>query len=88
MCWHGMHGRHCFLCAGILKTFLGLSASILTTMYGTLFTPDGITFLLFLSIGPPIMALLVLPLLNSVPHIEENERKHGVKWFTTGWGQP
>lgn len=71
-------------CTGILKTFLGLSASILTTIYGSLFTPDGISFLLFLAIGPACLAVLVLPLLNHVPHLEENETKHGRKWFTTG----
>ena len=68
----------------MLKTFLGLSASILTTIYGSLFTPDGISFLLFLAIGPACLALLVLPLVNHVPHLEENETNHGKTWFTTG----
>lgn len=71
-------------CVGILKTFLGLSASILTTVYGVLFSPDGISFLLFLSIGPAFLALLVVPLLNHVPYLEENETKHGTRWLPTG----
>lgn len=70
--------------AGILKTFLGLSASILATMYGTLFSPNGIHFVLFLATAPACLALLALPLMNHVPHLEENETKHGKRWLTTG----
>jgi hypothetical protein len=33
---------------GILKSFLGLSASIYTTIYVTAFAPDAVTFLLVL----------------------------------------
>ena len=57
---------------GSLKTFLGLSASIAATIYAGAFT-DGLSFLLFLALGPPALGLLMLPLLNHVPYVEDCE---------------
>jgi len=70
--------------AGVLKTFLGLSASILSSIYATCFTPKGVDFLLFLAVGPALLGLLVVPLMNHVPHVEGNETAHGKRWLGTG----
>jgi len=68
----------------VLKTFLGLSASILSTIYGTCFTPDGVRFLLFLAVAPVVLGLLATPLINHVPHVEACETAHGKRWLSTG----
>ena len=71
-----------------MKTFLGLSASIATTIYGGLFAPKGLDFLLFLALAPPALGLLVVPLINFVPHVEESEVAHEHKRLTTGTTSP
>lgn len=72
------------MAVGILKTFLGLSASIATSVYSGAYAPQGLDFLLFLAVAPSIMGLLVLPLLNHVPHVEEDEIITHDKKLTTG----
>lgn len=53
---------------GILKAFLGLSASIYSTMYLATYAPDAVNFLYVLSVGPPIVALVLSLFVNLVPH--------------------
>ncbi|KAK9856767.1 hypothetical protein WJX84_006938 [Apatococcus fuscideae] len=59
--------------AGILKGFLGLSASICTTIYVGLFKPDQQAFLLFLALFPAALGSLALPLVNHVPFEEQSQ---------------
>lgn len=63
---------------------MGLSASILSTIYATCFTPDGVRFLLFLAVAPAALGLLAAPLINHVPHVEAGETAHGKRWLSTG----
>ena len=53
--------------AGILKSFVGLSGSVFTTVYIGAFKPHVLTFLRFLSIGPPLLGLAALLFVNHVP---------------------
>ena len=55
------------LFAGILKSFVGLSGSIFTTVYIGAFKPHVLTFLLFLAIGPPLVGLVAVLFVNYVP---------------------
>ncbi|KAK9862055.1 hypothetical protein WJX84_008210 [Apatococcus fuscideae] len=68
--------------AGILKGFLGLSASICTTIYIGLFKPDQQSFLLFLALFPAALALLSLPFVNQVPFEEQSQSPAMHKGFT------
>eukprot|EP00201_Polytomella_parva_P022951 CAMPEP_0175044902 /NCGR_PEP_ID=MMETSP0052_2-20121109/4089_1 /TAXON_ID=51329 ORGANISM="Polytomella parva, Strain SAG 63-3" /NCGR_SAMPLE_ID=MMETSP0052_2 /ASSEMBLY_ACC=CAM_ASM_000194 /LENGTH=1466 /DNA_ID=CAMNT_0016308301 /DNA_START=145 /DNA_END=4546 /DNA_ORIENTATION=+ len=52
---------------GILKAFLGLSASIYSSIYLSAFSPNTVAFLLFISIFPPIATAILSSLVNKVP---------------------
>lgn len=53
---------------GILKSFLGLSASIYSSIYITTFAPDAVAFLRFLAIVPPLVVLCAGFFINFVPN--------------------
>ena len=55
---------------GILKAFLGLSASAYITIYVSFLEPDALRFLLLLAIAPTAVALLASPFINYVPFIQ------------------
>jgi hypothetical protein len=55
---------------GILKAFLGLSASMYTTIYISFLDPDAVKFLLLLAIGPAATVLLMAVFINYVPYIQ------------------
>lgn len=52
---------------GILKAFVGLSASIYSSIYAAVYSPDPISFLYFVATGPPALALVLICLINLVP---------------------
>ncbi|MEW5313536.1 MAG: hypothetical protein WDW38_005096 [Sanguina aurantia] len=52
---------------GILKSFLGLSASIYSSIYITTFAPDAVNFLRFLAVVPPLLVLCAGTFINFVP---------------------
>ncbi|KAK9836313.1 hypothetical protein WJX81_004629 [Elliptochloris bilobata] len=58
---------------GILKSTLGLSASIWTALYVGLFQPHAIDFLLFLAFAPAVLTLVGLFFINFVPFVQANE---------------
>jgi hypothetical protein len=68
---------------GVLKSFLGLSSSIYTTVYITLFEPDTVQFLLMLALVPSILSILLSFGLNYVPFVEASEGLHSTSWFST-----
>eukprot|EP00775_Hariotina_reticulata_P012752 gene12752-12881_t len=68
---------------GVLKSFLGLSSSIYTTVYITLFEPDTVQFLLLLALAPSILSILLSFGLNYVPFVEASEGLHSTSWFST-----
>ena len=74
----------CIFSAGILKGFLGLSASICATIYIGVFKPDQRSFLLFLALFPAVLAVLALPFVNLVPFEEQSESPAVHKGFTPG----
>lgn len=73
------------LAVGVLKSFLGLSSSIYTSVYVVLFEPDAVRFLLMLAIVPPVLSLLLSLALNYVPFVEASERhsSSGSSWSST-----
>ena len=52
---------------GILKSFLGLSATIYTAVYVALFQPDAVSFIRFLAVCPSLLAVLLTVFINRVP---------------------
>ncbi|KAI8475459.1 MAG: Nodulin-like-domain-containing protein [Monoraphidium minutum] len=58
---------------GILKSFLGLSASVYATLYAATLAPDAITFLLVIALAPPLVNTLMSSLVNYVPWVEASE---------------
>lgn len=73
------------LAVGVLKSFLGLSSSIYTSIYVALFEPDAVRFLLVLAIVPPVFSLLLSMALNYVPFVEvsEDHNMPGHSWAST-----
>eukprot|EP00884_Botryococcus_braunii_P011942 jgi/Botrbrau1/20749/Bobra.0058s0077.1 len=55
---------------GVLKAFLGLSASLYTTLYMGFLDPDATSFLLLLALGPALTVLLCSIVINYVPYIQ------------------
>ena len=51
---------------GILKAFLGLSASAYVTLYVSFLDPDAAAFVLMLGILPALLCLLCAPFINYV----------------------
>ena len=68
-----MHAYQPLRCAGVLKAFLGLSASIGTAIYTGYFAPQALDFLAFLALGPAALAACTIPFLNHVPHTQRSE---------------
>eukprot|EP00879_Flechtneria_rotunda_P016105 GHRR01016846.1.p1 GENE.GHRR01016846.1~~GHRR01016846.1.p1 ORF type:complete len:649 (+),score=200.09 GHRR01016846.1:867-2813(+) len=68
---------------GVLKSFLGLSSSIYTTLYMTAFEQDAVKFLLMLAFVPPALGIIMSLGLNYVPYVETSEGLQGSKWFST-----
>ncbi|BDA41740.1 Protein NUCLEAR FUSION DEFECTIVE 4 [Coccomyxa sp. Obi] len=69
---------------GTLKSYLGVSASLASSIYLGAYQPDGLSFLLFVAVLPLFVAVLTVPLLNHVPYIEEAEVDHGRWYMSTG----
>lgn len=71
---------------GILKAFLGLSASAYITIYVSFIEPDAIKFLKILAIAPSAVALFASMFINYVPfiQIEPHTKSHAFHMiFTT-----
>lgn len=51
---------------GILKAFLGLSASAYVTLYVSFLDPNATAFVLLLAIAPAVLCLLCSPFINYV----------------------
>ena len=59
---------------GIIKSCVGLSASLYTEAYEGVFGSDPGNFLLFLSWAPSLVVLILIPCVNYVPWVQESER--------------
>ena len=70
--------------AGTLKSFLGLSASLMSTVYVAAFQPDGLSFLLFVACLPVAVGVVTIPFLNQVPYVEASEIEDQHQYMTTG----
>ncbi|CAK0743532.1 hypothetical protein CVIRNUC_001477 [Coccomyxa viridis] len=70
--------------AGTLKSFLGLSASLMSTIYVAAFQPDGLSFLLFVACLPVVVGFATIPFLNQVPYLEACEIEDQHQYMTTG----
>ena len=57
----------CAQVVGILKSFLGLSATVYTAVYVALFQPDAVSFIRFLAVCPSLLAVLLTVFINRVP---------------------
>ena len=71
-------------CAGMLKSFLGVSASLASTIYVASFQPDGLGFLLFVACLPVAIGLATVPFMNHVAYVEQHEVAQGPKHMSTG----
>jgi hypothetical protein len=58
---------------GVLKSFLGLSSSVYTSIYVAFFEPDAVAFLLLLALLPTVLSALLSLGLNYVPYVEASE---------------
>jgi hypothetical protein len=58
---------------GVLKSFLGLSSSVYTSIYVAFFEPDAVAFLLLLALLPTVLSALLSKGLNYVPYVEASE---------------
>lgn len=54
-----------------MKSFLGLSGSLFTSVYTGVFKPHVLSFLLFLAVGPPLIGVVAVLFVNHVPLIVE-----------------
>lgn len=73
---------------GIIKSCVGLSASLYTEAYEGFFGADPGKFLFFLSWAPSLVVMCLIPLVNYVPWTQENERYESVnkkRFFTALW---
>jgi hypothetical protein len=61
---------------GVLKSFLGLSSSVYTSIYVAFFEPDAVAFLLMLALLPTVLSALLSLGLNYVPYVEASEACH------------
>ena len=68
----------------MLKSFLGVSASLASTIYVASFQPDGLGFLLFVAFLPVAIGLATVPFMNYVPYVEQHEVEQGRKHMSTG----
>eukprot|EP00884_Botryococcus_braunii_P017132 jgi/Botrbrau1/4101/Bobra.152_3s0049.1 len=69
---------------GILKSCVGLSASVFTSIYVGFFQPDALDFLLFLAVAPALVNLLCLPFINRVPFPQASEHDSQQHFLSTG----
>ena len=70
--------------AGMLKSFLGVSASLASSIYVASFQPDGLGFLLFVALLPVAIGIATVPFMNYVPYVETSEVEAGHKYLSTG----
>ena len=69
---------------GIMKSCIGLSASVYTALYLGLYAPRSTDFLLFLAGAPTVLALACGPFVGHVPYIQHSElKRRGRRTFTT-----
>jgi hypothetical protein len=71
----------------MLKSFLGVSASLASSIYVASFQPDGLGFLLFVALLPVAIGVATVPFMNYVPYVETSEVEAGHKYLSTGKGQ-
>ncbi|KAG2496084.1 hypothetical protein HYH03_005688 [Edaphochlamys debaryana] len=66
---------------GILKAFVGLSASVYSSIYAAEFQPDAVGFLDFIGSAPAVLLLILISLMNLVPEAyhEPEEKKETSK---------
>ena len=57
----------------MLKSLVGLSASIYTSLYVALLKPDGVSFLLVIALVPAAAGLAAMTVFNAVPCAEARE---------------
>lgn len=53
--------------AGVLKSLVGLSASVYTSIHVAAFRPDALSFLLLIAIAPTVLGLCAMPFFNALP---------------------
>ncbi|KAK9904691.1 hypothetical protein WJX75_000633 [Coccomyxa subellipsoidea] len=52
---------------GVLKSLVGLSASVYTSVYVAAFRPDALSFLLIIAVVPTALGLCAMPFFNALP---------------------
>jgi MFS family permease len=68
---------------GIIKSGVGLSASVYTAAYSGLFQPRADHFILFLAVVPSLVSLVGLLFINHVPFIQRSEIDREQSIFST-----
>lgn len=59
--------------AGILKSMMGLSASVCATVYAVTLRPHSLSFILVIACLLPVLCLLAFPFFNAVPFRQKGE---------------
>ncbi|WIA43520.1 hypothetical protein OEZ86_009978 [Tetradesmus obliquus] len=66
---------------GLLKSFVGLSGSIYSSVYTSALSPDAPSYLLLLAVAVPLLPLLLSAGVNHVPYVEAAELHSLTSWF-------
>lgn len=72
--------------AGVLKSLVGLSASVYTSIYVAAFRPDALSFLLLIAVAPTALGLCAMPFFNALPDAAAAEGNGNAK--STGAASP
>ncbi|CAL8464603.1 g4138 [Coccomyxa elongata] len=69
---------------GVLKSLVGLSASVYTSVYVAAFRPDALSFLLLIAAAPTVIGLCAMPFFNALPDgvdgDDDNAKTTGVRF--------
>ena len=76
-----LHDMANTILAGILKSMMGLSASVFTVIYAVTIRPHSISFILVIALFLPVLSILAFPFFNAVPFRQKGElASHGEIW--------
>lgn len=66
-----------------MKACYGISASMFSVVYTQAFDPNGLAFMLFITLSTAALGLLALPTFNSVPFRQAHENAGSKRFICT-----
>lgn len=61
------------MAVGVMKSAVGISGGVYTTVYVTLLQPNVESFLVFMLIACPLSIVIGIPFVNQVPWVQRSE---------------